>query len=58
MPIVVCLYTDDCSDCTGTVMDDIAVLRQLVCCLGPQLFWFCSYLNHRNNIVGTSTGKM
>lgn len=40
--IVVCLYTDDCSDYTGTVMDDIAVLKQLVCCMGPQfgLFFF------------------
>lgn len=38
MSIVVCLYTDYCIDYIGTVMDDIAVLRQLVCCLGPQLF--------------------
>lgn len=36
--IVVCLYTDDCIDYTGTVMDDTVVVRQLVCCLGPQLF--------------------
>jgi len=38
MHIAVCLYTDDCNECTGTVMDDITVLRQLVCCLGPQFF--------------------
>lgn len=43
----------------GAVIDAIAVLRPLVSCLGPCLgFFFLFYLNHRNNITGTSKGKM
>lgn len=55
MHAVVCSYTGDCSDCNDTMMDDIAILRQLVCCLVPWLFCCCS-LNSRNNSIGTSKG--
>lgn len=53
---VVCSYTGDYSDCNDTMMDYIAILSQLVCCLVPQLFCCCCSLNSRNNSIGTSKG--